>query len=399
MPGSPLFTLNPSSGVPIYRQVIDQTRRLVASGRLVPGDKLPSVRAVATELGVNPMTVSKAYSMLDQAGIVVRRHGIGMVVAMASAQRALALEPEAHALVGNAKELGMSRADLVAQIERIWRKHDGIAPETQRRPLELRSGACSRRRRAEARTRHRDWPSRPQRQRQDDADARGARTDDARRGIGKRLRRRAWDSPARIRKRIGFVPQQFESFGWMDVDACVAFVARHYRNSWDHQLVSRLTREWRLRNRKIATLSPGDQQKVAILLAIGHRPDLLVLDEPVASLDPAARRDFLRMLMEINVDQGQTILLSSHITSDIERVCSHIAILHGGRILCHAALDEIKERVRAVTLPRAPYPPEQRVLGRYRDRFWVWDPQSCGLPPDATAEETPLEDLFVGVTS
>ena len=120
MPGSPLFTLNPSSGVPIYRQVIDQTRRLVASGRLVPGDKLPSVRAVATELGVNPMTVSKAYSMLDQAGIVVRRHGIGMVVAMASAQHALALEPEAHALVGNAKELGMSRADLVAQIERIW---------------------------------------------------------------------------------------------------------------------------------------------------------------------------------------------------------------------------------------------------------------------------------------
>ena len=120
MSGSPTFILNPSSGVPIYRQVIDQTRRLVASGRLAPGDRLPSVRAVATELGVNPMTVSKAYSMLDQAGIVVRRHGIGMMVARAGAERALALEPEAQALVAGARELGMSRADLVAQIERIW---------------------------------------------------------------------------------------------------------------------------------------------------------------------------------------------------------------------------------------------------------------------------------------
>ena len=123
----------------------------------------------------------------------------------------------------------------------------------------------------------------------------------------------AGNSPSTVRKRIGFVPQQFGAFGWTTVDACLDFVARHYKDAWDERLVSRLRNEWQLRNRKIARLSPGDQQKVAILLAIGHRPDLLVLDEPVASLDPAARRDFLRTLMEVNVDQGQTILLSSHI--------------------------------------------------------------------------------------
>ena len=209
----------------------------------------------------------------------------------------------------------------------------------------------------------------------------------------------AHDAHGRVRKRIGFVPQQFGSFGWMTVSACVAFVAKHYKDAWDSQLVSRLSTAWRLRNRKIATLSPGDQQKVAILLAIGHRPDLLVLDEPVASLDPAARRDFLKTLMEVNVDQGQTILLSSHITSDIERVCSHVAILHSGRILCHVALDEIKERVRAVTVPTPPYPPEQHVLGKRGNCFWVWDPEDCGLESTSRVEDTTLEDLFVGVTS
>ena len=115
-----MFALNPTSGVPIYRQVVDQTRRLVATGELAPGDKLPSVRAIATDLGINPMTVSKAYSLLDQAGIVVRRAGTGMVVAKAGADRAMAMEPEVQTLVANAKELGMSRADLIAQIERIW---------------------------------------------------------------------------------------------------------------------------------------------------------------------------------------------------------------------------------------------------------------------------------------
>lgn len=115
-----MFSLNPSSAVPIYRQIVDQTRRLIADGRLAPGDRLPSVRTIATELGINPMTVSKAYSMLDRAGVVLRRPGVGMVVAKAGADPTLAVEPETKALVANAKDAGVSRADLIAQIERIW---------------------------------------------------------------------------------------------------------------------------------------------------------------------------------------------------------------------------------------------------------------------------------------
>lgn len=209
----------------------------------------------------------------------------------------------------------------------------------------------------------------------------------------------AWDSPARVRARVGFVPQRFDSFGWMNVADCLHFVGRHYRDAWDAELVASLQEEWRLGNRKIGLLSPGDQQKVAILLGIGHRPDLLLLDEPAASLDPAARRQFLSSLMDANARTGQTVLLSSHITSDIERVCSRIAILHDGRIVCDAALDDIKERVRAVRVQRPPYPPPERVLGEHCDRFWVWDPQECGLDSGASIDRTTLEDMFVGITS
>jgi len=208
----------------------------------------------------------------------------------------------------------------------------------------------------------------------------------------------SWNAPAEIRKRLGYVAQKFAGFGWMKVDACLDLIGSHYED-WDHGLIEDLKREWRLENRKIAKLSPGDQQKVAILLAVGHRPDLLILDEPAASLDPAARRDFLRALVELNAARNQTVLLSSHITSDIERVASHIAILHGGCIVCHEALDELKDRVGVVTLAGPPWPPAANTVASYGNRHWVWDPDTCGLPGNVRVEAVVLEDLFVGVTS
>lgn len=93
---------------------------LIASGQLQPGERLPSVRAIAMELGINPMTVSKAYSMLDQSGVVVRQRGIGMVVAESGPMRARIGTEESKSLITYAKKVGMSRADLVAQIERLW---------------------------------------------------------------------------------------------------------------------------------------------------------------------------------------------------------------------------------------------------------------------------------------
>ena len=133
----------------------------------------------------------------------------------------------------------------------------------------------------------------------------------ARTGTAKLFGVDSWDSPGEVRKRIGYVPQRFSGFGWMTVDACLAMIGGHY-DSWDQAFINDLKREWRLANRRIDKLSPGDQQKVAILLAVGHKPDLLLLDEPAASLDAAARRNFMKALAELNVDRRQTVLLSSH---------------------------------------------------------------------------------------
>ena len=115
-----MYSLNPASGVPLYRQIVDQTRLLVAAGLLAPGACLPSVRTMAADLDVNPMTVSKAYSLLEQAGVVERRRGIGMVVAEKGLDASEAIGPAAAALIRTARQLGMSRADLIARIEELW---------------------------------------------------------------------------------------------------------------------------------------------------------------------------------------------------------------------------------------------------------------------------------------
>ena len=220
----------------------------------------------------------------------------------------------------------------------------------------------------------------------------------ARNGTARLFGEDSWAPPAGVRGPLAYVPQQFASFGWMMVDPCLAMIGSHY-DDWDHGLVDDLKREWQLANKRIAKLSPGDQQKVAILLAVGHKPDLLLLDEPAANLDPAARRDFLKAIVELNADRGQTILLSSHITSDIERIASHIAILHRGRIVCHEALDDMKERVGLVTLTGSPWPPAEKILTSHGDRYWLWNPDECGLAADVPVDDVVLEDLFVGITA
>jgi GntR family transcriptional regulator len=126
-----MFTLHPASGVPIYRQLIDQIRRLIAGGQLPPGAELPSVREIAIAHAVNPMTVSKAYSLLEAEGLLQRNRGRPMTViagrkAQASAeQRARQLEPQALQMVAAARQLELTSKDLIALIRRTWEQHDG----------------------------------------------------------------------------------------------------------------------------------------------------------------------------------------------------------------------------------------------------------------------------------
>jgi GntR family transcriptional regulator len=119
-----IFTLQPSSGVPIYLQLIQQVRRMVASGQLMPGTELPSVREVATEYTVNPTTISKAYSLLENEGLLQRNRGKPMTIvagrhaAGSLGQRLKQIEPQVEALALAARQLQLRAADLCQFIEK-----------------------------------------------------------------------------------------------------------------------------------------------------------------------------------------------------------------------------------------------------------------------------------------
>ncbi len=156
----------------------------------------------------------------------------------------------------------------------------------------------------------------------------------------------AWDLSARTKARIGYVDQRPKFYPWMNGADLLKYVGAMYPH-WNAGLCAEYARQWDVPLFKpFGKLSPGEQQKIAILTALGNEPDLLILDEPVSSLDPLARRAFLRSLLEIARDENRTILFSTHITSDVERVASHVAFLHDGRIQWFDELDVTKERIR-----------------------------------------------------
>ena len=123
------FSINTASGTPIDRQFVDQIRELVAGGALSRGDRLPSVRAVAAELGVNPMAVSRAYAQLARDGLLENRHGegTGWVVTDGTVDPADAMGRRLEELVDAARRLGLSREQLVAAVERTWEGAENAA--------------------------------------------------------------------------------------------------------------------------------------------------------------------------------------------------------------------------------------------------------------------------------
>jgi ABC-2 type transport system ATP-binding protein len=104
--------------------------------------------------------------------------------------------------------------------------------------------------------------------------------------------------------------------------------------------------------RRVGQLSGGQQAQVALVLALAKRPELLLLDEPVAALDPLARREFLQALLEATVEAGLTVLMSSHIIGDLERVCDYLIILSASRVVLTGDIEHIIQRHKLLTGPR-----------------------------------------------
>jgi ABC-2 type transport system ATP-binding protein len=225
---------------------------------------------------------------------------------------------------------------------------------------------------------------------------------------------KATDITGDIKQRIGFVPQQDELLagfnGHEHIDLFKAF-----RKTWNQELVDRLVAEWLIPMDIAARkMSVGQRQKLSILLAIAHEPDLLILDEPVASLDPIARRQFLQQLVDIAADENRAIIFSSHIVSDMERVANQVWMLQNGELSYQGGLDELKESVARLTIAAAEDLPlnlelhnvvKERVQGK---RAWVtiknWSPEQQGFiaqkfNASVQVDYLSLEDIFLELNS
>jgi ABC-2 type transport system ATP-binding protein len=155
----------------------------------------------------------------------------------------------------------------------------------------------------------------------------------------------SFNLPGESKARVGFVPQQDELIDQLNARDQLSVIASFYPR-WDKALIGRLCAQWGVDfEARIKGMSVGERQKLSILLALGHKPELLVLDEPVASLDPLARRQFLEQIVEVTADGERSVVFSSHIVSDIERLANKIWILKGGRLQWQGDLDSLKDSV------------------------------------------------------
>jgi ABC-2 type transport system ATP-binding protein len=169
--------------------------------------------------------------------------------------------------------------------------------------------------------------------------------------------------PAAVLPRLGFVAQEHPLYSGFTVGDTLK-LGQKLNTGWDADFAHRRVEQLGLPlGRKVGKLSGGQQAQVALTLALAKRPELLVLDEPVASLDPLARREFLQSLMEAVAESGLTIVLSSHIVADLERVCDHIVILANGRTQLAGPIEEILAAHRLLTGPRT----EAAAVARLHD--------------------------------
>jgi ABC-2 type transport system ATP-binding protein len=152
--------------------------------------------------------------------------------------------------------------------------------------------------------------------------------------------------------RIGFVAQDHPLYARFTVADLLRF-GRAMNVRWDPVLARRRLAELDIPlNRRAGALSGGQQAQVALALALAKRPELLVLDEPLASLDPVARREFLRALMGAVAEDGVTVLFSSHIVTELERVCDRLVLLRQGRVVLSGDIEELLGAHRVLVGPR-----------------------------------------------
>lgn len=165
--------------------------------------------------------------------------------------------------------------------------------------------------------------------------------------------RAPWEHNEATRRRVAYVSENMMLPGWMTPRGAIQFCQRS-TPQWDSVLCEQLLEDFGLAQAgQFRTLSKGQKRKLCALLALCRRADLLVMDEPVSGLDTVARRGFLNRILDMAIESGATVLISSHILPDLERVVDRVGLIHGGRMRIESGLDDLKESVREVRFDAA----------------------------------------------
>lgn len=207
-------------------------------------------------------------------------------------------------------------------------------------------------------------------------------------------------NPVATKKRIGYVSEDQEIPGFLKVRDVLSLYRSLYPR-WDEAFADELASRFELPSgRKIKDLSRGQARQVALLCAVSHRPELLILDEPAGGLDPAARRDFLETSIRLLNEEGTTILFSSHHMSDVERMASRLVMIHEHQKWIDSELDDIRQGYSLAQIPAAGQDPERflqsprclcvRRRGEVLHAVFELEPESCGA---ALAQEFGLQHV------
>jgi ABC-2 type transport system ATP-binding protein len=207
-------------------------------------------------------------------------------------------------------------------------------------------------------------------------------------------------SPGQL-ARVGYVAQDTPTYAGMSVADHLSLGA-HLNPAWDAALARRRVEQLGLNmTQKAGKLSGGQRAQLALTLAIAKRPELLILDEPIASLDPLARREFLQVLMEATAEHGLSVVMSSHLVADLERVCDYLIVLVGSRIRLDGEVDWLLATHHYLTGPvtaASSLPPAQHVITEShtdRQSTFVVRSDEPVHDPAFTVSSVDLEDLVL----
>jgi len=216
---------------------------------------------------------------------------------------------------------------------------------------------------------------------------------------------------AKTKGRIGYVPQENDEISWLSVNDLIKFRKQFYQQ-WSDEKVMELIGRWDIdANKTITELSPGQVQRVLIILALAPMPELILFDEPAAALDPIARREFLKEIVNLASEDNITIVFSTHIVSDLERVANKVAILDQGQICYFDDVDTTKENVVKLSIHYdstididVPYLLRSNrhsqgincVVSKI-DGKWLTKMQNQGV--DISVNAMGLEDIFLELTA